>query len=86
MRNNEGIALTLNPIYIQPIETRRACSSTTIWSHWAAVERRCATKREVRPAARRCSALRICFSVRESSADVASSHSRMGASCRGQMM
>ena len=56
-------------------------SKTTIWSHCAAVLRRCATKREVRPCASVCKACRICFSVRESRALVASSHNRITGFC-----
>lgn len=47
--------------------------STTIWSHCAAVERRCATKMLVRPFERSARASRISRSVAASRADVASS-------------
>lgn len=48
-------------------------SITTIWSHWAAVLSRCATKIEVRPLASTLRASKICFSVWVSRADVACS-------------
>ena len=57
-------------------------SRTTIWSHWAAVLRRCATKTEVRPCARVSRAPSICFSVRVSRALVASSHSKTTGFCK----
>ncbi len=63
----------------------RTLSRTTILSACAAVDSRCATKRLVRPAASCCSASRMSPSVRLSSAEVASSHSRIGASCAAKI-
>ena len=54
-------------------------SMTTIWSADRIVERRCAMAITVRPAESVSSATWICFSDSESSAEVASSRSRIGA-------
>ena len=64
-----------------PESAGKTSAHPSTWSHCAAVDRRCATKMDVRPRARACRAARMPFSVRESSALVASSQSKMRGAC-----
>ena len=62
-------------VWLHVVPHSLACMRT--WLHLAAVDRRCATKRVVRPCPRRCSVSRMLCSVLLSSALVASSNSKI---------